>query len=76
MLPYVYVSDFGLKVKQYVNKGHLVPDELMISLIRNELVSLKNDNWILDGKYIIIRMLYVYWSLGLQTFESFQTFGK
>ncbi|KDR21790.1 GTP:AMP phosphotransferase AK3, mitochondrial [Zootermopsis nevadensis] len=42
-------TDLGLKVKQYVNKGHLVPDELMISLISNELGLLKNNNWILDG---------------------------
>jgi adenylate kinase family enzyme len=60
MFSSVCVSDFGLKVKQYVNKGHLVPDELMISLIRNELGLLKNNNWILDGKYLIIKMLYVY----------------
>ncbi|PNF18126.1 GTP:AMP phosphotransferase AK3, mitochondrial [Cryptotermes secundus] len=42
-------TDFGLKVKQYVNKGHLVPDELMISLIKSELGLLKNNNWLLDG---------------------------
>jgi len=47
----VYVTDFGLKVKQYVNEGHLVPNKLMISLIRSELGLLENNNWILDGKY-------------------------
>jgi adenylate kinase family enzyme len=41
-----------------VNKGHLVPDELMISLIRDELGLLKNKNWILDGRYLVIIMLY------------------
>jgi hypothetical protein len=46
----IYVTEFGLKVKQYVNKGQLVPDELMISLIRSELGLLGNNNWILDGK--------------------------
>jgi adenylate kinase family enzyme len=51
---FVYVTDFGMKVKQYVNKGHLVPNELMISLIRSELGLLKNNNWILDGKCIFL----------------------
>jgi adenylate kinase family enzyme len=33
-----------------MNKGHLVPDELVISLITSELSLLENNNWILDGK--------------------------
>jgi len=44
------VTDFGVKVKQFVNKGHLVPDKLMISLITSELHLLENNNWLLDGK--------------------------
>jgi hypothetical protein len=44
------VTDFGVKVKQFVNKGHLVPDKLMISLIASELRLLENSNWLLDGK--------------------------
>jgi len=44
------VTDFGVKVKQFVNKGHLVPDKLMISLITSELRLLENNNWLLDGK--------------------------
>lgn len=42
-------TDFGVKVKQFVNKGHLVPDKLMISLITSELRLLENNNWLLDG---------------------------
>jgi adenylate kinase family enzyme len=56
---FIYVTDFGMKVKQYVNKGCLVPNELMISLIRSELGLLKNNNWILDGKCSIIIVLNV-----------------
>jgi len=44
------VTDFGVKVKQFVNKGHLVPDKLMISLITSELHLLENNNWLLDGE--------------------------
>jgi len=44
------VTDFGVEVKQFVNKGHLVPDKLMISLITSELRLLENNNWLLDGK--------------------------
>jgi len=44
------VTDFGVKVKQFVNNGHLVPDKLMISLITSELRLLENNNWLLDGE--------------------------
>jgi adenylate kinase family enzyme len=52
---YIYVvcllvTDFGVKVKEFVNKGHLVPDRLMIALITSELRLLENNNWLLDGK--------------------------
>jgi adenylate kinase family enzyme len=50
IFPPIFCTDFGVKVKQYVNKGHLVPDELMISLMTSELRLLENNNWILDGK--------------------------
>ncbi|CAO3692354.1 unnamed protein product [Rhizopus stolonifer] len=39
----------GKQAKQYVSEGKLVPDELLISLIQQELVSFGNTNWLLDG---------------------------
>ncbi|XP_069693799.1 GTP:AMP phosphotransferase AK3, mitochondrial [Periplaneta americana] len=42
-------TDLGLKAKQFVNNGHLVPDDIMLSLITSELKALGNSNWILDG---------------------------
>lgn len=38
----------GLQVSEYVEKGHLVPDELTISVVRERLESEPN-GWILDG---------------------------
>lgn len=42
----------GLLAKTYMDKGNLVPDEVVCSLITNELNNLKDQSWLLDGKYI------------------------
>ncbi|KAI8143171.1 adenylate kinase-domain-containing protein [Fennellomyces sp. T-0311] len=39
----------GLKASEYMAKGKLVPDELMLSLIDQELAAFGNPNWLLDG---------------------------
>ncbi|XP_013786740.1 GTP:AMP phosphotransferase AK3, mitochondrial-like [Limulus polyphemus] len=40
----------GVQASQYIEKGELVPDDLVVQLILAELhTSLKNKNWLLDG---------------------------
>ncbi|KAI9268913.1 adenylate kinase-domain-containing protein [Phascolomyces articulosus] len=39
----------GLRASDYMAKGQLVPDELMLSLIDDELTLMGNPNWLLDG---------------------------
>ncbi|MBW4521896.1 MAG: adenylate kinase [Scytolyngbya sp. HA4215-MV1] len=43
-------TDLGLKAQAYMDQGELVPDELVIDLIRNRLTQEDAGNgWILDG---------------------------
>ncbi|XP_014471647.1 PREDICTED: GTP:AMP phosphotransferase AK3, mitochondrial [Dinoponera quadriceps] len=42
-------TDLGKKVKKYMDSGSFVPDDIMISLIGQEVESLENPNWLLDG---------------------------
>lgn len=37
------------QIKDYVSKGQLVPDHIIISLITNYVSGLQNPNWLLDG---------------------------
>ncbi|EIE78283.1 hypothetical protein RO3G_02987 [Rhizopus delemar RA 99-880] len=39
----------GQQAKQFVADGKLVPDELLISLVHQELLNVGNTNWLLDG---------------------------
>ncbi|KAG0789902.1 hypothetical protein G6F21_006186 [Rhizopus arrhizus] len=39
----------GQQAKQFVADGKLVPDELLISLVHQELLDVGNTNWLLDG---------------------------
>lgn len=41
-------TSLGIKAKEYMNKGHLVPDELMIDLVKKEIEDL-DCNYLLDG---------------------------
>uniref|UniRef100_A0A8D8ZLA3 GTP:AMP phosphotransferase, mitochondrial n=1 Tax=Cacopsylla melanoneura TaxID=428564 RepID=A0A8D8ZLA3_9HEMI len=41
-------TSLGIKAKEYMNKGLLVPDELMIDLVKNEVEDL-DCNYLLDG---------------------------
>jgi len=41
-------SDFGLEVKSYMDKGELVPDDLIIGMLEKRIESEKN-GYILDG---------------------------
>lgn len=42
-------TDVGLKAKAIVEKGGLVPDEIMIELILNKMKELAGRSWLLDG---------------------------
>ena len=43
-------TEVGLKAKKIVEKGGLVPDEIMIELILNKMKELGEGSWLLDGK--------------------------
>jgi len=42
-------TDVGLEAKKYIDTGSLVPDEVMLELIGDELEKLKDSSWLLDG---------------------------
>lgn len=42
-------TGIGRKVEDYMNRGALVPDEIMVDLLREELETHGLENWILDG---------------------------
>ncbi len=43
-------TDLGLKAKQYMDRGDLVPDELIFGIVRDRLSSEDaRDGWLLDG---------------------------
>ena len=41
-------SSLGLKAKEIMNKGELVSDELVLSIVEGRLVNI-NEGWLLDG---------------------------
>lgn len=47
---YFFVEE-GLQAKKYIDSGQLVPDNVMVQLILNELQKLKHDSWLLDGEH-------------------------
>ena len=40
----------GLEAKKFMDAGDLVPDEVILELMDNELGAYSNSNWILDGQ--------------------------
>lgn len=42
----------GLKAQEYIKTGSLVPDNIMIEFITNELAKIPNQSWLLDGNEI------------------------
>lgn len=42
-------TDIGLKAKSYMDNGDLVPDEVVIEIIRQKISSLNNGSFMLDG---------------------------
>ena len=45
-------TEVGLLAKTFMDKGGLVPDDVISKLIINELMNLKEHDWLLDGKNI------------------------
>lgn len=43
-------TDLGREVKKYMENGSFVPDDTMISFIGQEIQSVANRNWLLDGE--------------------------
>ena len=43
-------SAAGLKASEFIEKGDLVPDQVMVDLILNELKGLSSVGWLLDGE--------------------------
>ena len=41
-----------MNAKTYMDKGALVPDDVMSALIINELKNMKQHCWLLDGRVI------------------------
>lgn len=42
-------SPIAAQIKDYVSKGQLVPDSVVIKLIEDHIVSIGDTNWLLDG---------------------------
>lgn len=42
-------TELGMKAREYMDEGRLVPDEIMLGLIREKLEELEGSGWILDG---------------------------
>lgn len=42
-------TEVGLKAKAIVEKGALVPDDIMVELILNKMKELSGESWLLDG---------------------------
>ena len=43
-------TDVGIKAKAFIDKGELVPDQVMVDLILEELEKLSGKSWLLDGE--------------------------
>lgn len=44
-------TDAGAKAKEYMNRGELVPNEIVVDMVKNSLASdrAKSYGWLLDG---------------------------
>ena len=43
-------SELGVKAKDYIDQGALVPNDLMVELMSSEIERLVDKSWLLDGK--------------------------
>lgn len=42
-------TPLGIEAKKFIDKGQLVPDDLVIKCILNKINGIGNDSWLLDG---------------------------
>ena len=42
-------TELGLKAKEYINEGNLVPDDITIPMVLETLAKSKENGWLLDG---------------------------
>ena len=42
-------SAIGVQAKEFIDRGELVPDSVMVTLINNVLQELKGKGWLVDG---------------------------
>jgi nucleoside-triphosphate--adenylate kinase len=42
-------SELGVKAKDYIDQGALVPNDLMVELMASEIERLVDKSWLLDG---------------------------
>lgn len=68
-LPVWCVSEAGVLVKSYVERGMLVPDHVMTRLMLPRLEQLSSHSWLLDGEKNII-FVFIYFS---SCFELYST---
>lgn len=65
---YWFISGAGQSAKDYIDNGKLVPDNVMVELILNELHGLKSESWLLDGEFVLVICTLVGWfSIDSQT---------
>lgn len=43
-------TELGHKAKAYIDNGTLVPDDLMVNLMTNEIKRISKTRWLLDGQ--------------------------
>lgn len=56
-------SELGKEVKQYLNEGKLVPDDVMIKFMTAELKKIENKPWLLDGFPRTVTQAYALWKV-------------
>lgn len=67
------VSEAGVLVKTYVEKGMLVPDHVMTRLMLPRLEQLNSHSWLLDGKKNIV---YVFNTITIDGFYFMIHYNK
>ena len=48
--PFIIFAEVGIEAKRFIDKGYLVPDDVMVKLIVAELATFKDSSWLLDGR--------------------------
>ena len=47
----IFFLEIGVLVKAFIDKGQLVPDDVMVDLMRKELNDAKSENILIDGRH-------------------------